>query len=218
MFDWTYKQSSNIVPPNARKEKPVNPLSLPTLPTWENLHPLMVHFPIVLLTIAGVPLLLSLFWTKQRTMLLFLTASLFAAGTISALLALSTGEEAEHAAKGMSKAAHKLAHDHEDMAELTRNIFIAVTVVAIALALAAKKFGTGSKAKFVIAGSVLATIGWGIGSLALANTGHLGALLVHEHGVHANLDNSISPSTSATSLTSTPAMPQSEGDKREDDH
>lgn len=190
----------------------MNPISLPALPTWENLHPLMVHFPIVLLTIAGLPLLLSLFWGKQRTTLLFVAATLFATGAIAAFLALSTGEEAEHAAKGMSEAAHKLAHDHEEMAELTRNVFIVVTLVSIALAIAAMKIGTAAKAKFVLAGSVLAVLGWGFGSLALANTGHLGALLVHEYGIHANLDNA---ALSDSPPTQTP-VPSSE--QQVDDH
>lgn len=209
MFDWTYKLSAIIVPPDARKEKPMNPTSLPTLPTWENLHPLMVHFPLVLLTIAGVPLLMSLVWSKQRTTLLMIAAAMFVAGTIAAFLALATGDAAEHAAN-MSREIHCAAHKHEEMAELTRNVFIVESLLSVALAVAAMKIGTGPKAKFVVVGSVLAVLGWGFGSLALANTGHLGALLVHEYGVHANLDNSISSDNSQTQA------PAPSGEKREE--
>lgn len=189
----------------------MNALSLPAIPSWENLHPLMVHFPLVLLTIAGVPLLLSLVWSKQRTTLLFITAIMFLAGTISAFLALSTGDAAEHAVK-LSKEVHKLAHKHEEMAELTRNVFIVVTLLSVGLVIAAKKVGTGKKTKFVVIGSVLAVLGWAFGSLALANTGHLGATLVHEYGVHANLDNTISVNMEPP----TPSAPATEGEKQGD--
>lgn len=183
----------------------MNALSLPTLPTWDNLHPLIVHFPIVLLTIAGLPLLLSIVWHKQRTTMLFIAATLLVMGTIGAFLALSSGEASEHSIP-MPREMRRFVHEHEEMAELTRNVFIVVTILTAGLSIAAFRIRTKPKAKFVVVGCVLMLLGYVFGALALANTGHLGALLVHKHGLHANLDNSVVPEAPSASGSS-PSTP-----------
>lgn len=171
----------------AQLEIVMNPLQLPSIPSWETAHPAVVHFPVALLMIAGVPLLLAVFWGSKRVALLLFASGLLLAGVIGAFVATSTGEAGEDVALNMTDAAHRVLHDHEELAELARNLFIGVLVFAAGAAVVAWKTASSTKKVFALASAVVVLLAHGASSLVLANAAHQGGRLVHEFGVRAPL-------------------------------
>lgn len=174
--------------------------TLPSLPAWEGAHPIIVHFPIALLSFAPVFLLIAIFSRSQR--LAWMTSFLIttALGTLGAWLATWNGDATEHALE-LSPEIRRLVHDHEEAAELARNIFIGVAILAGAITL-----GTWKSAKFRANGApvlVFLLFVHGAGTLALINAGHLGGLLVHQHGLRAPMG---APTTAAVGVV--PAAPE----------
>ncbi len=162
-------------------------LGFPPLPSWDALHPLVVHFPVALLLVA--PLLVVLGLLRRSTGKDFLLAALvlMVLGTVAVYVAVPTGEAAGRLAErtpDISKALER----HEELAETTRALFTVLTVVFAVILLAPrllrKELGRGVSLVLNIAFLVL----YGAGGLVLANTAHQGGLLVHAHGVHAMVD------------------------------
>lgn len=148
----------------------------PPIPTFENLHPLIVHFPIALLLTAPVFLVLAGAWHSRRREMLTSALILTVLGTLGAAAATWTGDAAEDAAGG---APAGLVHRHEELAELARNLFIGVTaVLGIAAAFVWKRGARmGRKAGAVLA-SVLLVL-YAAPALVLANAAHLGGSIAH---------------------------------------
>jgi uncharacterized membrane protein len=159
----------------------MNPL--PPLPPSDGLHPLIVHFPLGLLLTAPVFLLMALFWSGRRRELLLVSFVTVALGTLGAVAAVWSGENGEHAAKGVQGAGSVL-HDHEELAELARNLFLGMTaVLGAATLLVYLKPKLSPRVTGVITIALLLL--YAPPGLVLANAGHQGGRLVHELGVKA---------------------------------
>jgi uncharacterized membrane protein len=144
------------------------------LPDWApNLHPLVVHFPIVLLIAALVVDLLSLVrprdaWADATTPWLYL------AGTISALAAYLTGRQAA-AGVLVPGMAQPIVLDHWNWALGTVSYFTALAAVRVALRLTRRRLPYWARATAVV---------MGLGGTALiVHTAEQGARLVYQHGV-----------------------------------
>lgn len=61
-----------------------------------NIHPILVHFPIALMTIYAIAELIRFQKVKDLAYWFYIKAFLLIAGTLTSFLALSTGETAEH--------------------------------------------------------------------------------------------------------------------------
>lgn len=165
---------------------------IPPMPPWEGLHPVVVHLPLGTLAIAPLFVLLAMVsrrWARPMSLAAFVLILL---GTLGIFLALTTGEATERFAKGIP-GAEQLVHQHEEAAEMARNVFIGASVLAFAVfALATKlvktdeKTGVTRRGGWMVANLILLGV-TGLGALALANTGHLGGQLVHGLGVRAPL-------------------------------
>ena len=155
---------------------------LPPLPSWDGLHPLIVHFPIALLLVAPLFVVLGIVLRRSR---LFLWAALLlmAIGTTATVFAMSTGEAAGKLAEPTPQINTVLEH-HENLAETTRAVFTALTVIfrrswwprprfAVCRARCSRRF------------PLVFLLCYGAGVLVLANTAHNGGRLVHELGVQA---------------------------------
>ncbi|MDQ1264892.1 MAG: hypothetical protein QG635_41 [Bacteroidota bacterium] len=158
--------------------------NLPPIPSWDGLHPLIIHFPIGLLFLAPVFLLLGLMLDKYRKSLYMSAFIIMLLGTVSAFIAVSTGEAAGEMAIRTPDIT-KVIMSHEELAEKTVTYFSIITAVFLVIfiipiiikkelnALINKLLGT------------LFFIAFLIGLVILISTAHNGGRLVHELGVRA---------------------------------
>lgn len=163
--------------------------SFPSLPPFQGLHPLVAHFPIALLLTAWLPMLLALADKKRRTRWLHTALTLLVLGTISTFAATLTGEATEEIVEHSSQAIEHAIHNHEETAEMARNLFIAVTLLFTVLLILRAKLtnpqNPSKKKPAVMLGGLLVAILYIFGALALANASHQGGMLVHDLGIHA---------------------------------
>ncbi len=157
---------------------------LPPIPTWDGLHPLIVHFPIALLLLAPLFVALGLVVGRRGTPYLVAGLLLMALGTTASFVAVETGEAAARLAERSPQINAVLEH-HEELAERTRLLFTLLTAVFAGL-LAVRHFAGERLGRGAFTGVVVLFLAiYGAGAITLANTAHNGGRLVHELGVRA---------------------------------
>ena len=159
--------------------------SIPPLPPFEGFHPFIVHFTVGILLSAWVPMALGLADKKRRMPWFRAGLMMLIMGTLFAFAGVFTGEAAEHVVDHSSERIEHAIHEHEELAEGARNLFVAVSAIYLAAMIAFTKAPDPKKKKIALAGIVLVAITYTLAALALANAGHQGGLLVHQHGLHA---------------------------------
>jgi len=166
---------------------------LPPIPSWEALHPLVIHFPIALLLV--VPFLIvtgALRPPERGQTILYVALALMIAGTLGTFLAVATGEAAGRIAERTPQIDVVLEH-HEQLAEATRIAFSVLTVVFAAILLIPVILKKTSNRLVSTALSLAFLVLYGGGILLLTNTAHNGGRLVHEFGVRAAVKHSPLP-------------------------
>ena len=144
------------------------------VPDWApNIHPMIVHFPLVLLILAVLLDVTGLFlkkdnWLTKAGLLLYLL------GTIAAVVAFLTGRAGSD---NLDIPANIIpaVNDHADWAEITLWFFIIYTIVRLAIGIMLK-----SLTKIIVIPMVL--IGF-LGIYFLYQTGDRGAKLVFGYGL-----------------------------------
>lgn len=157
---------------------------LPPLPSWDGLHPLIVHFPIALLLVAPILVVLGLVFPKYWNGFALAAFTLMALGTIGAFVAVSTGE----AGAGLverTEAISQVLEQHEDLAETTRTVFAILTVIFGAIVITPMILKSTLKPAMRVGLNVAFLALYAVGAVLLANTAHEGGRLVHEYGVQA---------------------------------
>lgn len=156
----------------------------PPFPTWDGLHPLVIHFPIVLLLVAPVFVILGALMPKSGRVMYLAALVLMVLGTISAFVSYGTGEAAGKLAERTPQI-NAAIERHEEFAETTRLLFSILTVIFAGLLYVPKllRFEIGRKAQAIAA--MVFLFFYGSGALVLVNTAHQGGMLVHQYGVHA---------------------------------
>jgi uncharacterized membrane protein len=160
-------------------------INFPPIPSWDGLHPLIVHFPIALLLIAPLFVVVGALLPPDKGRAWFLAALvLMAIGTILSFVAVSTGKAAGELAE-RNEAVSAVLDRHEELAETTRIVFAALTVIfaTIILAPAAMRRVPSRVTSSLL--TLVFLLFYGAGGLLLVNTAHNGGRLVHELGVHA---------------------------------
>ena len=158
---------------------------MPPLPSWNGIHPLVVHFPIALLTVAPLLVVIGLAARSHRAF--FLSALLLMAlGAGGSWLAVASGEAASQLAERVPGVAPLLKH-HEEMAETTRALFTALTLGYAAMLAIAWVLRPNLRFTAVLGACAVFLAGYSAALVYMANTAHQGARLVHEMGVHAPL-------------------------------
>lgn len=159
-------------------------LELPPIPTWDGLHPLIIHFPIVLLMIAPLFVLIGAALAPQKARPFLIAAFiLMVLGTGSTFFAVATGEAAGRLADRTPEINPVLQH-HEELAERTRLSFTILTVVFAAILAIPLALRRESRTYTTLLPLVFLLF-YSAAMLFLVNTAHNGGRLVHEFGVQA---------------------------------
>jgi uncharacterized membrane protein len=159
---------------------------LPAIPSWDALHPFVIHFPIALLLVAPVLIVVSLFVKSARPWAIA-ALTVMALGTLASFVSVSTGEAAGELAERGGAVAKSVIEQHEEMAEATRNVFTALTLVFSMLVLAPALTRKPLTRLVSVVTTVIFLALYTGGALVLVNTAHQGGRLVHEFGVRAAL-------------------------------
>ncbi len=180
---------------------------LPPVPSWDALHPLIVHFPIALLLTAPVFLILGLVRKSGRG---FLAAALIlmALGTAATYVAVPTGEAAAELADRTAQV-NAVIETHESLAETTRTVFTALTVIFAVILLGPALFRKRLDRAPALVLNLAFLVFYAAGSLVLVNTAHNGGRLVHEFGVQALIG---SPADAPLPVAAAPSEAPGEAD------
>ena len=160
-------------------------IQTPPIPSWDGLHPLIIHFPIALLLVAPLLVLIgALLKPEKGRPVLYVALALMIVGTLSIFLAAATGEAAGKLAERTPQIDAVLER-HEELADATRAVFSGLTVIFAAIMFAPMAFQKLSGRLISTALPLVFLLFYGVGVLLLTNTAHNGGRLVHEFGVRA---------------------------------
>jgi uncharacterized membrane protein len=164
--------------------------TLPPIPSWTELHPLVIHFPIALLLVAPLFIIAGIVANPQKGRP-FLVAALvlMLLGTAGAFLAIATGEAAGQVAE-RTPAVSAVLERHEDLAEMTRIVFSVLTLLFAAILLLPRLLKREPSVATVRILPLAFLLFYSAGAVILVNTAHNGGRLVHELGVHAGITQS----------------------------
>jgi uncharacterized membrane protein len=146
------------------------------MPTLAQLHPQVVHFAVALLLLGVLFRIISL--TGKLKFTDHAAAALLILGTIAALVSVKSGDEA-HGPVERIPGARPIVIEHEEAAELTHDVFIAVVLlelIALGMALSPKTAGKirlGTHAASALVGV------WG--GWTLYKTAELGGEIVYKY-------------------------------------
>ncbi len=181
----------------------------PPIPTWYSLHPMIIHFPIVLLLLSPALILVSAIPSPPRGrpyMLIALVFLLLGTGTL--LLAAATGEAAARMAERGGDV-DAVLQAHQNLARETEIVFSVLCAILLGI-VASPRFLRREENRLTATFMPLAfLVLYSAGVLYLVNTAHAGARLVHEFGVHA-----IIPPENGQSSASSVAPDSAETDLR----
>lgn len=154
-------------------------LQIPPIPSWDSLHPLIIHFPIVLLLLAPIFVLVSALLPLPRGRPYMLVAiSLLLGGTGSLFVAKLTGQAAAQSMQGSIEAKPALLL-HQDLAAETLLVFVVLCVILLGMLVVARVLGE-EESKLSSTYLPLAFLAlYAVGVLLLVNTAHAGGQLTH---------------------------------------
>ena len=159
-------------------------IALPPIPSWQGLHPLVVHFPIALLLTAPLFVVIGALRKRGGTPFLIAALVLMALGTAGTFLAVATGEAAGRIAERTPEI-NAVLERHEQLAETARITFSVLTAVFAAMVLIPALLRRASNRLISTAFPLVFLVFYAAGAVLLANTAHNGGRLVHELGVKA---------------------------------
>ena len=162
-------------------------LTLPPLPSWQAIHPLIVHFPIALLLFAPLFIVIGVL-RKPKASLPFLIVALIlmTLGTAATFVAASSGEAAGELADKDSTVKAVL-EQHEELAQTTESAFSALTLIFAAILFVPRLLRRERTRVISTILPLVFLVFYATGAILLANTAHQGGRLVHELGVKAQI-------------------------------
>lgn len=162
-------------------------LTLPPIPSWQAIHPLVVHFPIVLLLIAPLFVLIGALRKPERSFPFLLVALiLMGLGTISTFVAASSGDAAVELA-GNTAQVKAVLEQHEELGETTEIAFCALTLIFASILFVPRLLKREPSRALSTVLPLIFLMFYATGTISLANTAHQGGRLVHELGVRAQM-------------------------------
>ncbi len=157
----------------------------PPIPAWEALHPLIIHFPIVLLLMSPLFIAISAILPPSKGKPFMMTAIfLLLLGTASLFIARSTGKEAAKLVEPKGTMGTVL-ETHRNFASETIIVFSQLSIILLGIFLLPRILRQRETRLFstVLPLTFLAFYLGGI--VFLLNTAYTGSRLVHQLGVHA---------------------------------
>src|ERR1700693_2243458 len=104
-------------------------LQFPAIPSWDALHPLIIHFPIALLLIAPIFIVVGAVLTpSKRRAYLIAAMVLLLVGTVANCAAVQT-EEAAGKLEERTPGIELVLEPHESLAEGTQAVFSVLSVI-----------------------------------------------------------------------------------------
>ncbi len=176
------------------------------------LHPIIVHFPVVLAMLApllALALLIVLLRRRASLGLAWLVASLFAGLAVSSFVAMETGELDEARVEAIT--GEGPLERHEEAAELLMVLAVVGAAVATVGGLVAASEGA-ARARIPVALVTLAA--GGAVAFAAVRAGHSGGELVYVHGAalaHVKAG-ALEPSPQGAGVPTSPAPHGDDGD------
>lgn len=162
-------------------------LTLPPIPSWQGIHPILVHFPIALLLVAPLFVAIGMARKPERSFPFLLGALiLMALGTAGTFLAASSGEAAGELAENIP-GVKPLLEQHQELAETTETEFLALTLIFAAILFFPRLLKREPSRMISTVLPLVFLLFYATGAVSLANTAHQGARLVHELGVKAQI-------------------------------
>jgi uncharacterized membrane protein len=166
-------------------------LQIPPLPAWDSFHPLIIHFPIVLLLVCPLFVLIGALLSPAKGRPYLSTALiLLLLGTVSLFFAVETGEAASQLVD-RNPPIEALLKSHQSLAVDTRNVFVTLSVIACGVFLLPRLLGKTDSLLFSRVLPLSFLVFYAVGVIFLVNTADRGGRMVHECGVNAM----ISPTT-----------------------
>lgn len=162
---------------------------LPPIPSWDGIHPIIVHFPIALLLVAPILILLGMIFSKSSRAFMVSAFVLMVIGTVATYMAVSSGEAAGELAERVANV-ESVLENHEEMAETTQMVFTALTAIFGVIVFVPMIFKKELGQKIMIPLSLAFLLFYAGGTVLLMNTAHEGGRLVHEFGVRAMMASS----------------------------
>lgn len=160
-------------------------LEFPPIPSWDALHPLIIHFPIVLLLMGPLFVLISAILRPPKGRPYMIAALIvILLGTGSLFVATETGEAAAELAERGGPVDAVLSA-HQKLATETEIVFSALAVILVAMAVLPRISPSRETRISTTFMPIAFLILYSVGLLLLVNTAHAGGRLVHEFGVHA---------------------------------
>jgi uncharacterized membrane protein len=160
-------------------------LQFPPIPSWDALHPLIIHFPIALLLIAPIFIVIGAALTPAKGRSYLVAALvLLLVGTAAIFVAVETGEAAGKLAE-RAPGMEQVLHTHEGLAERTQAVFSVLSVIFLALLSVPWLLKRADTRLTTTILPLAFLVLYSAGALLLVNTAHNGGRLVHEFGVRA---------------------------------
>lgn len=156
----------------------------PPIPSWDALHPMIIHFPIALLLISPLFIFLgALLRPGQGRPYQVAAMALLLMGTAGTFVAVESGEAAAELTE-RSPGAEQVLHTHEALAERTRAMFTVLSIIFLALLVVPPWLKQSENRLTATILPLAFLVFYGAGVLLLLNTAHNGGRLVHEFGAH----------------------------------
>lgn len=173
----------------------------PPIPPWESLHPLVVHFPIVLLLLSPLFVTIGAILPPSKARPYMIAALIILAlGTASLFVAAESGEAAATLAD-RNESVNAILALHEDLASKTEVVFSVLSVVLLGIVVLPAVLRSQDTRLTTTFMPLSFLVLYCVGILFVLNTAHAGARLVHQYGIHAMIPAPCAESSSPPAAT-----------------